>query len=244
MQGNLTADVILFKWSSGDKLWNKTQYTLQGNQIVTSMVFLFTRAGQRKVCVEAFNLFSHQKRCVMVGVVAPINGLRLVTVFQGSKKLSLSSPLLIAKSKTVYFKFLTETGSRPKFRLDFGDGSSPLTVMDTSSDRYSSVCSCVTVSHIFERCGNFTVNVTASNNVSLETVAQPGQVYVGVSVEKLEIKKNHRSCMFVEANVSSTLTAVLTQVQGCAVSFEWRFNDSSPYVTTTGEPPNKFTNNQ
>lgn len=234
-QGNQTAGIILMKWYSGDKLWNKTQYTLQANQ-TTSSVLLFTTPGHHTVCVEAFNLFSHQKKCTFVDVVAPINGLKLVTVFQGGKLLSVSSPLLVTSYSAVFFKCLTESGSRPKFRFDFGDGSPPLTVMDTSSDRYSSVCSCVTVSHVFERCGNFTVNATASNAVSLESVAQPGHVYVGVSIATVEIEKNTRNFMYVEANVSSSLKAVVKQVPGCAVLFQWNFNDSSPDVITTGKP--------
>ncbi|KAL9967893.1 hypothetical protein ACROYT_G026199, partial [Oculina patagonica] len=232
-QGNQTAGIILMKWYLGDKFQNKTQLTLRGNQTATSTVFLFATPANHKVCIEAFNLFSHQKRCAFVGVIAPVKGLKLVTVFQGGKKLSLSSPLLIANSKSMFLKYLTASGSRPKFRFDFGDGSSPLTVMDTASDRYSSVCSCVTVSHVYDRCGNFTVNVTASNAVSLVSVAQPGQVYVGLSVEKVEIKKNAGDCMFVEANVTSNLTANVKQVPGCAVFFRWNFNDSSPDVTTT-----------
>ncbi|KAJ7375344.1 hypothetical protein OS493_002095 [Desmophyllum pertusum] len=54
-----------------------------------------------------------------------------------------------------------------------------------------------------------------------------------MSVETLELIKNGKDCMYVEANVSSTLTVKIKQVPGCAVFFQWNFNDSSPNVTTT-----------
>lgn len=242
-QGNQTADVILFNWYSGVKLWNKTQHTLHGNQTRTSTVFLFATPGNHRICVEASNLFSRRQICTHVDVVAPVQGLQLVTVFQGGKKLNLSLPLVVTSHKTVLLKYLAASGSRPQFRFDFGDGSSPLTVLDNSVDRYSSVCSCVTVSHVFKSCGNFTVNVTASNAVSLESVAQPGQVIVVMSIETVEISKNSGDCMYVEGNVSSTLTAIVKQHQGCAVFFQWNFNDSSPDVTTTGESPIEIMSN-
>lgn len=242
-QGNQTADIILFNWYSGVKLWNKTQHTLHGNQTRTSTVFLFATPGNHRICVEASNLFSRRQICTHVDVVAPVQGLQLVTVFQGGKKLNLSLPLVVTSHKTVLLKYLAASGSRPQFRFDFGDGSSPLTVLDNSVDRYSSVCSCVTVSHVFKSCGNFTVNVMASNAVSLESVAQPGQVIVVMSIETVEISKNSGDCMYVEGNVSSTLTAIVKQYQGCAVFFQWNFNDSSPDVTTTGESPIEIMSN-
>lgn len=239
-QGNQTAGSILIEWYSGNKLHNKTQQTLDGNWTNTSTVFLFRIPGNHHVCVKASNLFSQQKRCSLVNVVTPVNGLQLVTVFQGSRKVRLSSPLLITNSKAAFFKYLIASGSHPKFRFDFGDGSSPLSVADTSSRHDSSECTCVTVFHIFKSCGNFTVNVTASNAVSLESVTEPGKIAVGMSVETLELIKNGKDCMYVEANVSSTLTVKIKQVPGCAVFFQWNFNDSSPNVTTTGGSSNVF----
>ena len=234
-QGNQSADDILINWYkmySGVTFWNKTRHTLHGNQTRTSTLFLFARPGNHRICVEASNLFSHQKICTDIDVVAPVQGLQLVTVFQGGKKLNLSSPLIVKGHKTVLLKYLTVSGSRPQFQFDFGDGSSPLSVMDNSVDRYSSVCSCVTVSHVFKSCGNFTVNVMASNAVSLESVTQPGQVVVVMSIETVEIRKIGSDCMYVAGNVSSTLTAIVKR--GCADFFKWNFNDSSPDMTTTG----------
>lgn len=236
-QGNQTADDILINWYSGVTYWNKTRHTLHGNQTRTSTLFLFATPDNHIVCVEASNLFSYRKICTDIDVVAPVQGLQLVTVFQGGKKLNLSLPLIVKSYKTVLLKYLTESGSRPQFRFDFGDGSSPLTIMDNSADRYSSVCSCVTVSHVFKSCGNFTVNVTASNGVSSVSVTQPGQVVVVLSIGTVEISKNNMDCMYVVGNVSSTLTAIVKQSQGCAVFFQWNFNDSSPEVTTSGLSP-------
>lgn len=236
-QGNQTADDILINWYSGVTYWNRTRHTLHGNQTRTSTLFLFATPDNHIVCVEASNLFSYQKICTDIDVVAPVQGLQLVTVFQGGKKLNLSLPLIVKSYKTVLLKYLTESGSRPQFRFDFGDGSSPLTIMDNSADRYSSVCSCVTVSHVFKSCGNFTVNVTASNGVSSVSVTQPGQVVVVLSIGTVEISKNNMDCMYVVGNVSSTLTAIVKQSQGCAVFFQWNFNDSSPEVTTSGLSP-------
>ena len=48
-------------------------------------------------------------------------------------------------------------------------------------------------------------------------------------------EKNGRDCIYVEGNVSFTFTATVIQSQGCAVFFQWNFNDSSPDVTTTSE---------
>lgn len=236
-QGNQTADDILINWYSGVTYWNKTRHTLHGNQTRTSTLFLFATPDNHIVCVEASNLFSYQKICTDIDVVAPVQGLQLVTVFQGGKKLNLSLPLIVKSHKTVLLKYLTESGSRPQFRFDFGDGSSPLTIMDNSADRYSSVCSCVTVSHVFKSCGNFTVNVTVSNGVSSVSVTQPDQVVVVLSIGTVEISKNNMDCMYVVGNVSSTLTAIVKQSQGCAVFFQWNFNDSSPEVTTLGLSP-------
>ena len=234
-QGNQTADDILINWYSRVTFWNKTQHTLHGNQTRTSAVFSFATPGNYRICIEAYNLFSHRKICKYIDVVAPVEGLQFVTVFQGGKKLNLSLPWVVKSQKTVHLKYLTASGSRPRFQFDFGDGSPPLTVMDNSVDQYSSVCSCVTVSHVFKRCGNFTVNVTASNAVSTESVTQPGQVTVVLSIGAVEISKHGRDCMYVEGNVSSTLTAIVKQSQGCAISFQWNFNDSSPNVTTKSE---------
>jgi len=235
-QGNQTADDILINWYSGVKFWNKTRHTLHGNQTRTSTVFSFVTAGSHRICVEASNLFSHQKKCTDVDVIAPLQGLQLVTIFQGDKKLNLSLPLIVNSHETVFLKYLTASGSTPQFQFDFGDGSSMLPVMDNSVDRFSSVCSCVTVAHDFKSCGNFTVNATASNAVSVESVTQPSQVMVVLSIGEVEInEKNVRDCIYVEANVSSTLTALINQSEGCAVSFQWNFNDSSPDVETPSE---------
>lgn len=239
-QGNQTANDILINWYSGVKFWNKTRHSLHGNQTRTSTTFSFVAPGNHRICVEASNLFSHRKICTDIIVVAPVQGLQLVTVFQGSKKLNIFAPLVVTSHQAVLLKYLTASGSRPRFQFDFGDGSSPLIVMDNFADRYSSVCSCVTVSHVFKSCGNFTVNATASNAVSLQSVTQPGQVMVVISIGAVQIHgvhKNDRDCMYVEGNVSSTLKAIVKQSQGCTVSFQWNFNDSSPNVTTTGESP-------
>ena len=234
-QGNQTANYILINWYSGVRFWNKTQHTLHGNQTRTSTTFSFASPGSRRICIEASNMFSHQKICTDIDVVAPVQGLQLVTAFQGGKKLNLFAPLVVKSHQTVLLKYLTASGSRPRFQFDFGDGSSPLIVMDNFADRYSSVCSCVTVSHVFKSCGNFTVNATASNAVSLQTVTQPSQVTVVMSIGAVEIRKNDRDCLYVEGNVSSNLTATAKQSQGCIVSFQWNFNDSSPNMTTKGE---------
>ena len=235
-QGNQTADDIFVNWYSGVKFWNKTRHTLHGNQTRTSTAFSFVTASNHRICVEASNLFSHQKICIDIDVLAPVQGLQLVTVFQGGKKLNLSFPLMVKSNETVFLKYLTASGSRPQFQFDFGDGSSLPPVMDNSVDRYSSICSCVTVSHIFTSCGNFTVNVTASNAVSVESVTQPGQVMVEESIGAVKLnEKNGRDCIYVEGNVSFTFTATVIQSQGCAVFFQWNFNDSSPDVTTTSE---------
>ena len=236
-QGNQTANDILINWYSGVKFWNKTQHTLHRNQTRTSTTFSFASPGSHRICVEASNLFSHQKICTDIDVVVPVQGLQLVTVFQGGKKLNLFVPLVVASHQKVLLKYLTASGSRPRFQFDFGDGSSRLIVMDNVADRYSSVCSCVIVSHVFKSCGNFTVNATASNAVSLQSVTQPSQVMVVLSIRDVEIQKNDRDCLYVEGNVSSTLTAIVKQSQGCTVSFQWNFNDSSPNMTTTGESP-------
>ena len=236
-QGNQTANDILINWYSGIKFRNKTRHTLHGNQTRTSTTFSFATPGYHRICVEASNLFSHRKICTNIDVVAPVQGLQLVTVFQGGKKLNLFSPLVVTGHQTVLLKYLTASGSRPRFQFDFGDGSSPLNLMNNFADRYSSVCSCVTVSHVFKSCGNFTVNVTASNAVSLQSVTQPVQVMVAMSIGAVEIHKNDRDCMYVEGNVSSTLRAIVKQSQGCTVYFQWNFNDSSANVTTKGESP-------
>lgn len=236
-QRNQTADSIFMEWSSAGKVYNITQYRLQGNLSSTSTDLIFQSFGRHDVCVQAYNLFSNQRRCSHVDVLVPINGLRLVTAFQEGVKLPLYfPPLSVTSCKSVYFKYLIGRGSKPQFRFDFGDGSPPLIVADSSLDYDPLDYTCVTVSHIFRSKGKFTVNVTASNAVSLSSYpfdVNSARLFIG----KVELVKNGRDCIYVEANVSSTLKARILQPEGCQfkVSFRWHFSDSSPNVTTLGE---------
>lgn len=233
-QGNQTANSISIEWYSEYRLYNTAWYTLNGNLTRTSSDLVFVVPGNRNICVQARNLFSHQEKCALVDVVAPVTGLQLVSVFEEKAKLNISQPLSIPTFKTVYLKYLIASGSRPEFRFDFGDGSSPLIVANAISGRRSLECSCVTVSHVFNRCGNVTVNVTASNALSRESVSHAAKV--NLFIDSLELDKNGSDCIYVEENVSTTLTAKIKQAQGpCVVFFEWNFNDSSSNVTFNGE---------
>ena len=232
-QGNQTADSVLIEWYSKHKVYNSTLNTLEGNLTRTLSQLVFIVPGNHNVCVQARSLFSQQQRCVLVDVVAPIAGLKLVAVFQDRTRLGMSPSLSMPILKTVHLKYLITSGSRPEFRFNFGDGTSPLTVANPISGRTALECTCVVVSHDFKNCGNITVNATASNSVSLESVVQPAKL--NVFIESLELDKRGRdSCIYVEVNVSVTLKAKITGSLGCAVSYEWNFDDSSPNVTTNG----------
>ena len=230
-QGNQTANSISIEWYSEYKLYNTTWLTLQGNWTRTLAQLVFVLPGNHNICVRAHNLFSRQDRCTLVSTVAPITGLQFVKVFQEKTKLNISLPL--PTFKTVYLKYLIDSGSTPEFRFNFGDGSDPFIVTNSISGRYSLECTCVTVSHAFNQCGNFTVNVTASNTVSSDSVDHP--IKVNLLIDSLELAKNGRDCLYVEGNVPTTLNAKLKELQGCTVFFEWSFNDSSPNVMTEGE---------
>lgn len=235
-EGNQTADSFSIQWFSERKVFNTILHTLKGNTTRTSSHLEFIVPGHHNVCVQACNLFSKLERCMFVDVVAPVKGLQLVAVFSEGTKLELLPSLLIPTVKTVHLKYLIMSGSRPEFTFDFGDGSSSLTVAKAVSGRIALECSCVTVSHVFQRCGNITINATASNSISRESVVQPAMV--NVFIQSLEIDKGGRKdCMYVAVNVPKTLRTKIRGSKGCIVSYEWNFNDSSPNVITQGGLP-------
>ena len=233
---NQTADIIIVKWYSGSQLYNTSQHALEGNLTTTfsTVQLSLIVPGNHYICVEASNLFSYQKTCSLVFAGIPITGLKLVAVEQG-RKASLFSPLF--PTLVVHLKYRILSGSRPKFRFDFGDGGPSFNVSNSTSGSDSLGSSCVTVAHGFKQCGNVTVNVTASNALSQLSLSH--QVNVKHYLDSVEIVTDGSSCINVEANVSTTLTArvkFLNIRQGCLVSYEWDFNcSSSANVTTQGE---------
>lgn len=231
-QGNQTADSVSIEWYSERKVYNTTLHALEGNLTRTLSHLVFIVPGIHNVCIRARSLFSHQERCRLIDVVAPIVGLKLVAVFQERTTLDMSPSLSIPILKTVYLKYVITSGSKPEFRFDFGDGSSPLIVANAISGHTALKCTCVQVSHDFKNCGNITVNVTASNSVSLETVEQPATL--NVFIDAVELDKRGTDCVYVEVNASVTLKAKIRGSVGCAVFYEWNFDDSSPNITTNG----------
>lgn len=231
-QRNQTAGSISFEWKSDYKLYNTMWRPLQGNYTRASSDLLFVVPGNRRICVRAHNLFSHQERCILVDVLAPITGLRLVAAFQEGRKLSILPSASILMFKNVFLKYLITSGSKPEFRFDFGDNTS-LTVANAISGRNSLECTCVTALHVFNRCGNVTVKVTASNAVSQDSVTHSAKIHA--PIDSLELDRNGKDCVYVAGNVSATLKVKIKEFQGCVVFFVWNFNDSSSTVRTKGE---------
>ena len=233
---NQTADIIIVKWYSGSQLYNTSQHALEGNLTTnfSTVQLSLIIPGNHNICVQASNLFSYQKTCSLVFAGVPITGLKLVAVKQGTKAPDMS-PLF--PTLVVHLKYRILSGSRPKFRFDFGDGGPSFNVSNSPSGSDSLGSSCVTVAHGFTQCGNVTVTVTASNALSQLSLSH--QVNVKHYLDSVEIVTDGRSCINVEANVSTTLTArvkFLNMRQGCLVSYEWHFNyNTSANVTTQGE---------
>ena len=236
---NQTADIIIVKWYSGSQLYNTSQHALQGNLTTTfsTVQLSLIIPGNHNICVQASNLFSYQKTCSLVIADIPITGLKLVAVQQGIPVPPMS-PLL--PTLVVHLKYRILSGSRPKFRFDFGDGGPSYSVSNSISGSDSLGSSCVTVAHGFKQCGNVTVTVTASNALSQLSLSHQVNVKLYLLyLDSVDIVTDGRSCINVEANVSTTLTArvkFLNMWQGCLVSYEWHFNcNSSANVTTQGE---------
>lgn len=234
-QGNQTADNIFITWSVQGKVYNDARVHLTGYSMNISKDIIFQQYGSQEVCVFARNLFSFQRKCSRVRVLVPISGLQLVTVFQGGSKVPIRFPL-IRSCKLVYFKFMIVQGSFPEFRFDFGDRTVPYTAKDSSPDHNSQDYSCMTASHIFRSSGNFTINVTVSNAISWK--CQTFNVVVEPFKASIELEKNSKDCLRVEANMSSILKARILDLEGCSVIYKWNFNDSSPNITTSGEQVN------
>ena len=233
---NQTADIIIVKWYSGSQLYNTSQHALEGNLTTafSTVQLLLIIPGNHNICVKASNLFSYQETCSLVFAGIPITGLKLIAVKQDTKAPE-GSPLL--PTLVVHLKYRILSGTRPKFSFDFGDGGPSFNVSNSISGSDSLGSSCVTVAHGFKQCGNVTVTVTASNALSQLSLSH--QVNVKHRLDSVEIVTDGRSCINVEANVSTTLTArlkFLNMRQGCLVTYEWHFSgNSSANVTTQGE---------
>ena len=235
-EGNTTAKNISLRWYHDSNFLNAMSYTLQENATRLSFLHVFTSPGEHIICANAANLFSSVRRCVDVDVLLPVSGLQVVALYHGSTLLNLSLPLLVTTREAVYMKFLISSGSQPVFTFNFGDGSFPLTVVDTSAalHMHSSSYTCVTASHVFLRCGNFSLNVTVSNAVSQESVSLPEKIQVQMVIKFVDAERWGRKCIDAELGSEASLTAKVCQDDGCTVFFEWNFGDSSPNTTTTG----------
>ena len=249
--GSETADSVLVRWFSQTGLYNKTGHPvnktlmtlrnttsskLDGNftRILSHLEFFIP--GYHNVCVQASNLFSYLETCTVVDVVAPITDLQLVAISQEESMLdNVSSNLSIPTSKAIRLKYAIGSGSRPEFLFNFGDGSPVLVDTYAVTGRAALRPSCVVVLHFFKSCGNITINVTASNSVSIKSVGQ--LVFVNPFIDELKIiNKSLHDCLYVKVNTFVVLEAtVRVHLPDCLVFYEWNFHDSSPSVTTEGE---------
>lgn len=256
--GNETADGVSVTWFLQRRLYSITGYsqnetsmevhnriwnTLDGNYTKTSSVFLFIIPGDYRVCVLARNLFSHQKKCAPVEVVAPITGLQLVAIsvrrriLNGSSSSSSSSPssLLVPVSKHLQLKYAITSGSKPGFLVTFGKRRHRLSTAHNISGLAALSSSCLSFFPLFSQCGKITINVTAWNDVSSESLHH--SLMIHPFTEVLELENSEGRCLFMRVNTSVTLNAIVEEDEPfkCPMSFEWNFNDSSPIVITNGE---------
>lgn len=172
---------------------------LKGRRVVHSYV----QSGAFDVCVLVNNTISFKEVCVEM------------FVFERIKNLTAQSPPSIELYSPVTVWATPASGNNITWTFSMGDGA---VYFPTKPQ----------VTHIYNKEGNYTVNVTATNAVSFGWTVLPLQVFgfQVIGIEPLGCVQEQTAVNF-KALVSGNDTAY---------SYEWCFGDGSPNETHHGNP--------
>ena len=175
-------------------------------------VHVFTAPGTYNVTACAWNLVSRKCNSTIVTVQGRLAGL-LVT----------SSPTLISVNSG--FSFTLTSGSHYTCVWDFADGSA----VETTDPTQTPVGSATNYDHVYSTGGNYTVNITCSNNinaVSFDLIHSVQATITNLRLEKTGAGKN------------SPFTIVWFVDTGTDIAFDLNF-DGTPLAVASADPVNK-----
>ena len=132
--------------------------------------------GEQNVNVSCSNLVSSEQASETVVVQSKVENGALDITHHG-----------IAVSKPALFGARAFNGSHVKFTVDFGDGSSP-SVQDHPDQLHPTEA--VTFEHTYTTVGNYTINVTLSNDVSSTWFINSEPIVVQAELEGLILESN------------------------------------------------------
>ncbi|XP_051558182.1 polycystin-1-like [Myxocyprinus asiaticus] len=163
----------------------------------------YAHSGVYTICVNVNNTISWTDTCADIIVYEDVKGLKVTS----SAPTERNTPTVVTAS--------LEAGNNVTWSFDMGDGTVH-TIVDPQ------------VEYTYRKDGNYTVNVTAMNDVSLQWVTIPVEVFV-LQVLSLEpagcVRENEEVSFhaFVSGNASGH-------------QYVWSFGDGSPNETQYGAP--------
>ena len=224
--------MIVVTWRFGSTESNSTSVFGKGNLTIATSIYA-SEIGQHYLCVHVTNTVTQSYSCIELEVLAPVRDLNVVEISRGLKTLNESSLSSLVTTGTSVEVIISVKGSNLEFEFDFGDETRPLKKQEhgTSSPLDLTCVVKAYATHIYNTCGNYTVNITVSNAISSKTITLRSRFTVEKAISKLSFDK-----VFASPSEQTMFALVIPQLKpNCNVQFKWNFGDGSAPLYSTGK---------
>ncbi|EDO49422.1 predicted protein [Nematostella vectensis] len=220
---NQTLANVQFDWKINHQV-KKTSFEFLNGTHLHVLFNVTVKPGNFSICLEVSNFVSKSERCAILEALSCVEDLHLVDVLPGNKNPALD--------EQVQVKVSVESGSKVTFYWDFGDGNGEKS-LGATSQLYISSPSCLTIQHRYKDCGNYSLSLTAKNDISLQRLAPLAFI---VDDETITLPKysfpNPKYKVYGLPNKEMVLS--VDPAIGCNLYYNWSLGDGGPDITTTG----------
>ncbi|XP_032222734.2 polycystic kidney disease 1-related protein isoform X2 [Nematostella vectensis] len=220
---NQTLANVQFDWKINHQV-KKTSFEFLNGTHLHVLFNVTVKPGNFSICLEVSNFVSKSERCAILEALSCVEDLHLVDVLPGNKNPALD--------EQVQVKVSVESGSKVTFYWDFGDGNGEKSIGATSQ-LYICSPSCLTIQHRYKDCGNYSLSLTAKNDISLQRLAPLAFI---VDDETITLPKysfpNPKYKVYGLPNKDMVLS--VDPAIGCNLYYNWSLGDGGPDITTTG----------
>ena len=242
---------ISVEWSFDGKVINTSFSDWKGKSSNATIAWLIQLPGSYKFCVKTSNNYSKEENCSTVEVLDPVFGLEVVPASNDSQ---ITNGSQVPVQKKIFVKVLLRGGSNVSFKFDFGERfgrnkeKRPLKV--SGSEQYESSYLCARAWHQYQRCGTYSLTVTAFNDISMkssyprwfETVVDDFEVLKSSDLKTRS--GNWHLKLGNHTDGQEFYVSLNKRPHGCNSSFSciWSFDDGTPdesktcYVGHQGKP--------
>lgn len=220
---------IYINWEVNNNSLNFSTHSLNGNRTLSSLSISLQRPGSFKICVSAKNLVSEVKKCHVLDILLPVSGLHIVDInpkiqmlVDGHRNISL-----VPTKTPLYIKAAVREGSYVTFAVSFGENTS--FAVNLTSTRYNPLSigpTCATIWHAYHHCGNYSINVSALNAFSNQSLPA-----IPVIVQE---RIKYASINDVWGLPGTLVKLVVDHQGGCELTYNWTFGDGSPSFISKG----------